>query len=328
MKELIILYICDLIIGDPRWLPHPIRCIGRFITAIESLVRRFTNSPFSERVGGGGVVFTVVISTFILSSLFVTALNPLKDILLLNQLNLYHLLIGIAGSFTIALRSLIVDTMGVLRAVGRGEIELARKRLSYLVGRDTERLDENGIIRATVETIAENASDGVVAPLFYFALGGFPLAMAYKAVNTLDSMLGYKNERYRYFGFIAAKVDDIANYLPARITAALILAAAMLLRIFFRGVRIKKAVRILLRDGRKHPSPNAGIPEAAMAGVLGVVLGGPSYYGGQLHEKPYIGSGREELRPRDGFLAEGILFLSGSMAVVLFVVLTLLINSL
>jgi adenosylcobinamide-phosphate synthase len=198
---------------------------------------------------------------------------------------------------TIAVKDLVDSARAVIGSVGDGALEEARRNLGMIVGRDTARLGENGILKATIETLAENLSDGVVAPLFYFAIGGLPLAMAYKAVNTLDSMVGYRNDRYRYFGWAAARLDDLANFIPARLTGFLIVAAVGLYRMLHAACASHAgagtALAIMLRDGRKHASPNSGIPEAAMAGGLGVRLGGPSSYGGVVFEKPYIG---EEVR--------------------------------
>ncbi|HHT9120762.1 MAG TPA: adenosylcobinamide-phosphate synthase CbiB, partial [Candidatus Hypogeohydataceae bacterium YC41] len=165
-----------------------------------------------------------------------------------------------------------------------GELDTARRHLSGIVGRDTHKLEEGQIIRATVETVAENTVDGILAPLFYAFLGGPALAMAYKAVNTLDSMIGYKNDRYLHFGWASARLDDLANYVPARFASRLIPLASLLV-----GLRYKECYFFTIRDGRKHPSPNSGIPEAAFAGALGVQLGGPSTYGGILSEKPLLG---------------------------------------
>ncbi|MCL4456960.1 MAG: adenosylcobinamide-phosphate synthase CbiB, partial [Nitrospirae bacterium] len=168
------------------------------------------------------------------------------------------------------------------------DIESARSNLGMIVGRDTQNLSEKGILKATIETSSENLSDGIIAPLFYLAIGGLPLALTYKAINTLDSMVGYKNDRYKNFGWAAARLDDIANYIPARITGALIAVSSS--AVFRSPFTVRDSLKTMLRDGRKHTSPNAGIPEAAMAGALGVRLGGPSSYGGIIIQKPYIGT--------------------------------------
>ena len=200
--------------------------------------------------------------------------------------------IAVLLSTTVAIKGLTGEAAKIIRLLKGGFLEKARKELKALVGRDTLELDEAGALRAAVESLAENASDGVIAPIFYFALGGVPLAMAYKAVNTLDSMLGYKNERYMLFGKPAARLDDIANFIPARLTGIFISVAA-----FLSGLNAKSALKTMLRDGRKHPSPNSGMPMAAMAGALDITLGGPALYGGQLMEKEHIGNGIKPLSP-------------------------------
>jgi adenosylcobinamide-phosphate synthase len=182
----------------------------------------------------------------------------------------------------------------VVEALEAGQVSEARRRLSWIVGRDTENLDREGMLRATLETVAENLSDGVIAPLFYLMIGGVPLALAFKAASTLDSMVGYNNERYRHFGWASARLDDLWNYLPARLTAWLMVGAARL-----RGWDWRSARRIWLRDGGKYPSPNAGLPQAALAGALRIRLGGPAAYGGIRKEKPYLGDDDSEITLRE-----------------------------
>lgn len=213
------------------------------------------------------------------------------------------------ASTTLALRGLISSARLVMKAVERNDLTGARKNLAMIVGRDTEKLDKKAVLRATIETVAENLSDGVIAPLFYLLIGGLPLAFAYKAINTLDSMVGYKNERYLRIGWASARLDDLANYIPARITGLAIVAACFLYRLARREANASKvntasrlspalsaaadSFKIMRRDGRNHTSPNSGVPEAAMAGGIGVRLGGPSTYGGEVVEKPYIGNADE-----------------------------------
>jgi adenosylcobinamide-phosphate synthase len=185
---------------------------------------------------------------------------------------------------TLATRNLYDEARKVIKVLEQGDITLARKLMGFLVGRDTDHLDEKEICRGLIETVSENTSDGVVAPLFYLIIGGPPLAMAYKALNTLDSMVGYRNDRYRYLGWASARGDDLANLIPSRLTALLFILSSFLLRKNWRG-----AWRATWRDGRKNPSPNSGYPEAAMAGALGVQLGGKNFYFGRVEEKPLIG---------------------------------------
>ena len=279
-------FILDLIVGDPRCLPHPVVMIGKYITLLEKGLRRlFPATPRAEYLASLLLVIAVCIPAFALPFAllaFAAMLNPwlafALNILLCAQL--------------LATKSLRDAAMTVYAALAANNIPKAREAVSHIVGRDTQSLDAPEITRATVETVAENASDGVIAPMLYMAIGGLPLSMLYKAVNTMDSMLGYKNEKYLYFGRAAARLDDAANFLPARLTALLLCAAAFLLRL--DG---KNAWRIYRRDRTKHTSPNAGHPEAACAGALGVMLGGPSSYGGTLSNKPHIGDAITPLAP-------------------------------
>ncbi len=285
-------FLLDLVIGDPRGLPHPVRIIGSGISALETFIRKWAKTGGAERAGGIVLVVLIVFPVFLVT-------------FALKQLIMHGIAAGgmsmIAGiisavvltSTTIAVRDLIDSSKAVIDAVRTGTVEEARRSLSMIVGRDTAQLADKGILKATIETLAENLSDGIVAPLFYFSIGGLPLAMAYKAVNTLDSMVGYKNERYINLGRASARLDDIANFVPARITGILIVLSVGLCRVFVKaGTSLStagKAFAIMMRDGGNHSSPNSGIPEAAMAGGLGIMLGGPSTYGGMLVEKPWIG---------------------------------------
>lgn len=273
-------YLLDLVLGDPRWLPHPVRWMGRYIAAFEGVVRPYLYTPFLERFGGFLLLLTLTLMAFSIPLIFIRALPSGPISLTITILLAYT---------TIAVRSLHREAMGVVEALRSSESK-ARERLSMIVGRDTASLDRDGILRATIETVAENTSDGIVAPLFYLLLGGVPLAMVYKAVNTLDSMVGYRDDRYRHFGWAPARADDLLNYIPARITASLMLLSSLLL-----GLDWRNGLRVLRRDGRNHPSPNAGLPEAVAAGVLRVRLGGGAYYRGIYHRRPSIGEGIEPL---------------------------------
>jgi adenosylcobinamide-phosphate synthase len=294
-------YILDLVIGDPRQVPHPVRAIGWVIEKAERILRK--NRVTKEKLAGVILVLVIVSLTYILFYLVSIALLHAGISTLVTYLSLIVYIYLI--STTIATRELIRSGMDVVNEIKAGNIEDARKKLSMIVGRDTESLDRKGILRATIESLSENSSDGIIAPLFYFVIGGLPLAMTYKAINTLDSMIGYKDERYKNIGWASAKLDDIANFIPARITGVLIVFASILASIFHllssiprKHVSWQNAYRTMLRDGRKHSSPNSGIPEAAMAGALGVKLGGTSTYGGVVVKKPYIG---EELQNSDFF---------------------------
>ena len=280
-------FFLDFACGDPSWFPHPVRGIGWMIQRAETVLRKFTDSPKAEKIAGVVLVVTIVLLVYVLSSQLVLAAVSFSPVL--------GSVLSVALAYTtLAARGLADAGRGVLSHLDAGDIARARVELSMIVGRDTMQLDEPEITRAVVETIAENASDGVIAPIFYLAIGGPALALAYKAVNTLDSMVGYKNERYLNFGWAAAKLDDAANYIPARVTAGLIcLSSTMfaLLRSMNGGPRTgtMNSWRIMFRDGRNHQSPNSGYPEAAMAGALGIRLGGQNSYFGTPSLKPFIG---------------------------------------
>lgn len=273
--------ILDWLLGDPRWFPHPVILVGRLIGFLEPRLRRAFNGELT-----GGVVLLI---------LTVATTASAAGLLLAAAYFLHHLagiIVAIILSWScLAARSLQRESGFVADALANGNLPEARKFLSYIVGRDTENLEEPEIWRATVETVAENSSDGVIAPLLFLMLGGPVLGLAYKAVNTLDSMVGYRNEKYLLFGRASARFDDLANYIPARLTGILITVAALL-----TGLDTKMAWRIMRRDGRNHSSPNSGIPEAAAAGALGVQLGGTNYYFGKPVEKPAIG---DPLQPLD-----------------------------
>jgi adenosylcobinamide-phosphate synthase len=264
----------DLAIGDPRWLPHPVRWFGWLAARLERLWRA---SRLPLRIAG--VLF------------FITAVGAAVLVVTVSMLYLPRPWISIYWIFSLlAVRDLDVEAGRVIAALRRDDLETARRMLSLIVGRDTVALDQPEILRATIETIAENLCDGVIAPLFYLALGG-PVAMAaYKAINTLDSTVGYRNQRYREFGWASARVDDITNWVPARLSAMLIWICATLL-----GCDPRQSVAVTLRDARLQPSPNAGYPEAAVAGALGVRLGGLNYYQGVASRKPYLGDPRHAL---------------------------------
>lgn len=307
--ELVAAFFLDLAIGDPAWLPHPVRIIGRAIAQMENILRGLFKEKNEKTAGVLLVVFIVLPSAaaaFIITSLLAKANSGL--ILVICK----AILIYLVGT-TIALRELIASAAKVTSAIKAGALDEARRHLSMIVGRDTAELPEEGVLRATIETLAENLSDGVVAPLFYLALGGLPLAMAYKAINTLDSMVGYKNEKYVRFGWAAAKLDDIANYIPARLSGLFVVIASFIVQRSFSAGR--NAMNIMQRDGRNHTSPNSGVPEAAMAGALGIRLGGPSTYGGVVSQKPYIGDAVSEVGLSSAQKAAHIVFAASTISV-------------
>lgn len=269
----------DLLAGDPRWLPHPVRLMGAAITLGERTLRRRTRSTRNEFYGGG-LLSLLVIATSYISTRSMLARTKKRE-----RTRLALMLEVALAWTTLAVRSLLTEARDVLDALETSDIHLARRRLAMIVGRDTQHLDENEIARAVIETVAESLCDGIFAPLFYLTLGGVPLAFAYKAVNTLDSMIGHRESPYLYFGRVAARTDDVANYLPARLSALALTGAALI-----AGADARSAWRVWQRDGDKHPSPNAGQPEAAMAGALNVRLGGVNYYDGAPHHKQHLGS--------------------------------------
>jgi adenosylcobinamide-phosphate synthase len=282
-SHLIVAYVLDLALGDPPWAPHPIRWIGELVGAVEK--RLYPQDSQARFHFLAGTAFWLVIMATVTGATW----------LLLVVAGVVHPVLASAvaiwlGYTTLATRSLHTESRKVATALHRQDLVGARKALSHLVSRETGEMSEEDILRALLETVAENLSDGVVAPLFYLALGGPVLGMAYKAVSTMDSMVGYRNHRYRSFGTFAARADDAANWVPARLTGWLLVAAAGCWRLNWRNAR-----RIMARDGRKHKSPNAGIPEAAAAGALEVRLGGPSTYFGEVVVKPFLGDPAQPL---------------------------------
>jgi adenosylcobinamide-phosphate synthase len=262
-------YLADRIAGDPEWFPHPVRLMGWAITKGETLLRQPDQSDEAELLAGAALTATVVAASYFLTRLTIAATyRRSKSLGSLTEIAL--------GWTCLAARNLQDEASLVLAALDAGDIALARRRLARIVGRDTGNLDIHEISRAVIETVAESASDGVVAPLFYLTLCGVPLAMAYKAVNTLDSMIGHTDTRYFYFGKTAARLDDAANFVPSRLTALAIVSVAR-----WWKASACDAVKVWLRDGSRHKSPNAGQPESAMAGALRVRLGGGNYYDGE-----------------------------------------------
>jgi len=277
--EFVFGFFLDLVIGDPQLSWHPIRLVGKAINFLEKKLLKFKK----QKIAG------IVLVTIIVPSTYFICWIILK---ISSEFNVYFgYLIAILFCFiAISAKSLSKEAREVLKDLKENNLILARKKLSLIVGRDTEKLTKKEIIRATIETVAENTVDSVTAPLFYLILGGPALGMAYKAVNTLDSMVGYKNKKYQQFGWPAAKLDDLANYIPARLTGLIFPLAS-----FLCGQRVKNTIKVMFRDGKKHPSPNAGISEAAMAGSLGIQLDGLNYYQGEPSFKPYLGNPQEEL---------------------------------
>jgi adenosylcobinamide-phosphate synthase len=317
----------DLAIGDPRWIPHPVAIIGKGISGAENALRRCFDDG-SERMAGALLVLVIVLPTAGLALLVSRILFSFSGSL--TAIVAMALFVYLAST-TLALRGLISSARLVTKAVDGRDLPEARRKLAMIVGRDTANLDEAAILRATIESVAENLSDGFVAPFFYLVIGGLPLAFAYKAINTLDSMVGYKNDKYLKFGWAAARLDDVANYVPARITGCAIAAASFIYFAFGHHSGLHATAhscRIMGRDGRNHTSPNSGIPEAAMAGALGVRLGGPSTYGGIVVAKPFIGDGETSDLPVAARRTLGIAVIASSLTVALSIALLLALRDL
>ena len=293
----------DLVAGDPRWLPHPVRWIGTLISKAEDPLRQaFPADERGERAAGTALVGVVAgVSTAAAAALvhFAGKASPMLAVAA-ETVMCYQML---------ATRSLRDESMNVAHALEEGTIEDARGAVAMIVGRDTDQLDEEGVAKAAVETVAENASDGVVAPLLFMAAGGGPGAVFYKAVNTMDSMVGYKNERYRHFGTAAARFDDVLNFIPARAAGAMMCVAAAP-----AGFDAPSAWRVFKRDRQAHSSPNSAHTEAACAGALGVQLGGGNYYFGTYVEKPTIGDATRPVESADIARANRLLYATAFVA--------------
>lgn len=307
MISLIIGFVMDLIIGDPQNPVHPVRIIGNLGVTMEKFFRKIL--PKRLKLAGLFTWMSVVITTFVIT------LEIVKFAFYINSI-LGIAIEGIILYFCISAKGLKVEGLKVINVLKSGDIEGARKKLSYIVGRDTESLDEKSIVRAVIETVAENMSDGIIAPLFFAGIGGAPLAMAYKAVNTCDSMFGYKNDKYIDFGFVSAKLDDFFNYIPARVTGYFIIIASFIL-----GLNYKESYKIYIRDRYNHTSPNSAHPEAAVSGALDIRLGGANYYFGKLVEKPTIGNDKEEIKIEHLYKTNNILFLVSFIGLILAVIL-------
>lgn len=293
--DILLGFILDTIIGDPYKLPHPIRWIGSFISILEKLCRKIAKSNTMLMILGAILVFIVV---FVSGGITLLVLK-------LASFNKYAYLIvsSVICYYMLAGKSLKTESMKVYKAFENNDTEGARKAVSMIVGRDTQSLTKEGIIKAAVETVAENSSDGVVAPLIYMLIFGPVGGVVYKAVNTMDSMIGYVEEKYFYIGKFAAKLDDVLNYIPARISGILVIISAFILRYEY-----KNAFRIFKRDRRKHASPNSAQTESAMAGALGVQLAGDATYFGVVHKKPYIGDKKREIENEDIKRANDIMY--------------------
>ncbi|GIM32154.1 MULTISPECIES: adenosylcobinamide-phosphate synthase CbiB [Paraclostridium] len=314
MSKLIILvmviaYLLDLVIGDPYSFPHPVRFIGNLIRFTEGKIRIIFKSKKQLKIGGF-LLWTITVGFTALVT------NLILNLLCINNI-FYVIIASIILYTTLSTKCLADEAKKIYEVLKTGDIEKSRKQLSYIVGRDTTSLNENEIIRATVETVAENTVDGIISPMMYGFIGGPVLAMAYKAINTLDSMVGYKNEKYGDIGFASAKIDDIANFIPARITPFFMMIASFIL-----GFNSKKSIKIAMRDRKNHKSPNCAYAEGAVAGALEVQLGGTNMYFGEKVYKPTIGDKDRELEAEDILRTNKIMYLTSFIALVIFSIIT------
>lgn len=298
-------YVMDLIIGDPYSFPHPVRYIGKLIKTTENKIRKIAKTDKNLKIGGFVLWFVTVGITYLVTYLTVKLSSFVPGgFLIANSILIYT---------TLATKCLKDEAVKIYKVLKSKDIEKSRIQLSYIVGRDTTSLDEGEIIRATVETVAENTVDGIIAPMFYAFIGGAPLAMAYKAINTLDSTVGYKNEKYMNLGFASAKIDDIANYIPARISVLLMTIGSLIL-----GYDYKSCFKISIRDRKNHKSPNCAYPEGAVAGALGVQLGGTNIYFGKEVHKPTIGDKIREIEIEDIVRTNKIMYATSITSILIF----------
>lgn len=300
-------FVLDLIFGDPHGFPHPICLIGKWISMGERFWRsRVKHTPRGEFWGGVALNLCVLFLCFSVPFVILWLAGLCHPLLrfALETIFCYQIL---------ATKSLKTESMRVYTALKAKNLPEARKFVSWIVGRDTQHLDETGVVKAAVETVAENTSDGVIAPLIYMLLGGAPLAFLYKGVNTLDSMVGYKNEKYVYFGRFSAKVDDVFNFIPAILSAGLMIAAS-----FFVGLDGRQALRIYRRDRRNHASPNSAKTESVCAGALRIQLAGDAFYFGKQHHKPTIGDPIRPVEAEDIVRANRLLYGAAVLGMLLF----------
>ncbi len=307
LTSLLIGFFIDLIVGDPRFLPHPIIFIGKLIGICEKMLRKiFPKTKKGEIVAG---IFLVIIVTFI------SSIIPFLIIFFAGKISVWLQLIvqSIMSWQILATKSLKTESMKVYYSLKENDLEKARFNVSMIVGRDTSVLDDKGITKAAVETVAENTSDGIIAPLIFTAIGGPVLGFFYKAINTMDSMIGYKNEKYINFGKFAAKLDDVVNFIPARISAYLMIVASFFLRYDY-----KNALKIYKRDKKNHASPNSAHTEACCAGALNIQLAGDAIYHGKLYKKPFIGDNNREIQYDDIKKANKLLYVTAFVGLFIF----------
>lgn len=309
-------YIIDLIVGDPKKIPHPVQAIGLLIFGLEWITRKiFPKTRKGERIAGGITAILVQTVTLFITGYLLYLCSSVKVCIYGFNLAkvLFILLSTIMSAQVLATNSLKTQSMAVYSELKNNDIKKAREKLSMIVGRDVENLDEEGIIKADIETIAENTSDGVIAPLLCLLIGGAPLGMLYKATNTLDSMIGYKNEKYKNFGTVGAKLDDVWNFLPSRISAILMIISSEII-----GYNSQNAMKIWKRDRRNHESPNSAQTESVMAGALEIQLAGDAVYGGKIKRKKTIGDDNKKIDSEDIVKANKLLYATSISALIIF----------
>lgn len=301
MISLIIGYTLDLIVGDPQGFFHPIRLIGSLISFVEKKLRQGCRNNGDERRAGAILWFTVTFVSFFVPFVLLYAFGKIGTVVSVAAE-------GVMCYYILATRSLRAESMKVYNSLKNQNLQEARRNLSYIVGRDVENLNESAVAKAAVETVAENTSDGVIAPMLFIMLGGAPLGFLYKAVNTLDSMVGYKDEKYINMGRFSAIADDVFNFIPARLSSYIMILAAYLLKLDYRN-----ATKIYKRDRYNHKSPNSAHTEAVCAGALNIMLGGDNYYKGVLVSKPTIGDNKREIETEDIVRANNMMYVTSML---------------
>lgn len=306
-------FILDLLLGDPHFIYHPVRIIGNLIAFVEKRLNRTDYSDNRRRNNGRILVFVVIASTGIVTAgiLIIAYLINIYAGIVVEAIMTYQIL---------AIKSLKDESMKVYYALKTEDLQASRQAVSMIVGRDTMELTQEGVAKAAVETVAENTSDGIIAPMIYTAIGGPVLGYVYKSINTMDSMVGYKNDRYMNFGRAAAKLDDIVNYIPARVSAVIMIAAAGILSVFSKKYDARRAARIFKRDRYNHASPNSAQTEAVCAGALGLRLAGDASYFGKVVKKPYIGDEIRKIEKEDIVRANKLLYVSAFICELLCVI--------
>lgn len=309
MIQIVLGYSLDLLLGDPYWIYHPVRMIGNLVRFLEKILLKASDKPPIKKFKGWLLLVIVSTTSLFIPWMIILAAGMIHPLLaiLFQTLMIYQIF---------ATRCLDVETRKVYKALKAGDIQEARKWISYLVSRDTESMTEEDIIKAAIETIAENLGDGVIAPMFYVIIGGAPLGWYYKSVNTLDSMVGYKNDKYSDYGYCSAKWDDLLNFIPARLTALIILMAGGLL-----GYDLKNGYAMLKRDKHNHASPNSAYPESAAAGLLGIQLGGKASYFGKVSIKPTMGDNLKVIDVEDLNKTRALLYMTSLVGLILMVAL-------